>query len=858
MAASTQADDRLAIYRQKRRFEATPEPAGDKAGARPGLYVIQKHDATRLHYDFRLELDGVLKSWAVTRGPSLDPGEKRLAVETEDHPLDYGDFEGTIPKGNYGAGTVMVWDIGSWRPVGDAKAGLKQGMLKFDLDGERLKGRWVLVLMKGKSDAKRRNWLLIKERDEVADPARDVLDEFKESALSGRDLKAIAAAAPPSGGRATRTAADPKGTGKGTGKAGGKDTGKGRDKAAALPGFEPLALATLVDRVPEGDDWLYEIKFDGYRALVACAGEKVRILTRSGLDWTARFPHLAEAAAALGLEGALLDGEIVAARADGSTDFSRLVAKLKAGDDGNLSFFAFDLLRAGKEDLRPLPLIERKARLKALLQAAPRTGPIFYTDHLRLGGARMLEMLCGKGFEGIVAKAADAPYRAGRGKSWLKIKCGRDQEFVVIGYRPSEKDNPFASLLLATRAAGKLRYVGRVGAGFDARDFADLSRRFAKLARKRPPEGIDVPAAIRRDARWLAPDLVVAIAFAGFTEDGIIRHGRFKGLRLDKPAREVELEEPQELEATARPAAGHGQSGEVAGVRLTHPDRVLYARQKITKLDLARYYAAVARFMLPHVKGRLASLVRCPEGPTKACFFQKHKGAGLPAAFKSVAIPESDGKTADYLYVDGVKGLVSLAQIGALEFHVWGALAADYAHPDRLVFDLDPDPSLTFADVKAGALEVKELLAGLGLKSFPLLSGGKGVHVVLPIRPAHDWTTVSAFCKAVAQRLAKSAPDRYVATMSKAKRKGRIFLDYLRNQQGSTAIAPYSTRAREGAPVAWPVSWDELAGIERANLVTLEEAMRRLPELGDPWAGYGRLRQGLKPEALAAMGMGTD
>ncbi|SNB61655.1 ATP-dependent DNA ligase LigD phosphoesterase module /ATP-dependent DNA ligase LigD polymerase module [Arboricoccus pini] len=852
MAAGARVDDRLAIYRQKRRFQSTPEPDGGQAVARPGLYVIQKHDATRLHYDFRLELDGVLKSWAVTRGPSLDPGEKRLAVETEDHPLDYGDFEGTIPKGNYGAGTVMVWDIGKWRPLGDAAAGLKDGMLKFELQGERLKGRWVLVLMKGKSDAKRKNWLLIKERDQVADPLRDVVEEFTQSALSGRDFAAIAAASPPAGGRAVK----PDTPSKSRSATQTKTAPRRRQKALGLPTFEPPALATLVDRVPEGEDWLYEIKFDGYRALVACAGQDVRILTRSGLDWTARFPRLANAIGAMGLESALIDGEIVAVRADGGTDFSRLVATLKAGDDAGLSYFAFDLLRVAGEDLRSLPLIERKERLKGLLGDTARTGPIFYTDHLRQGGARMLETLCQKGFEGIVAKAIDAPYRAGRSKSWLKVKCGKDQEFVIVGYRPSDKQ-PFASLLLATREAKQLRYAGRVGSGFDARDFEDLGRRFVELARANPAMDLKVPAAIRRDARWIEPQLVAAIAFAGFTGEGIIRHGRFKGLRLDKPAKEVVLEEPLELEAAAAPVPKPATSvaGEVAGVRLTHPGRMLYARQKITKLDVARYYAAVASFMLPHVKGRLASLVRCPEGPTKACFFQKHKGSGLPAAFKSVAVPESDGGTGEYLYIDGAKGLVSLAQIGALEFHVWGARAADYEHPDRLVFDLDPDPSLTFADVKEGALEVRALLAGLGLKSFPMLSGGKGIHVVLPIRPEHGWTQVSAFCKGVAQNLAKTSPDRYVANMSKAKRKGRIFIDYLRNQRGSTAIAPYSTRAREGAPIAWPVSWDELSQIDRANLVTLQEAMRRLSELGDPWAGYARLRQGLKPKALATMGV---
>lgn len=845
MAGSAEA---LSRYRAKRRFGETPEPSGDTPMEAAGLFVVQKHDATRLHYDFRLELDGVLKSWAVTRGPSTDPSQKRLAVRTEDHPLDYAGFEGTIPEGNYGAGTVMVWDTGQWRPLGDPHDGLKKGMLKFELAGERLKGQWVLVLMKTRSDEKRENWLLIKEKDDEVDREHDILREHDTSVLSGRSLAEIEKGPPK------------------------KAVAKAKKKVpgGSLPAFVEPQLATLVEEVPDGKGWLYEIKFDGYRAQFGCAGDKVRILTRSGLDWTDKFKTLAEAAADLALDGAILDGEIVAVDANGATDFSELVRRLKAGNDKGLAFFAFDLLMADGADMKQAPLEERKARLRELLQDAPKKGPIFYTDHLEGGGAKMLKQLCAKGFEGIVAKRADSAYRSGRQHGWLKIKCQQGQEFVIVGTAASTRGRPFASLLLAVREGGGLRYVGKVGAGLGADAFDMLAPHVKRLARKQRPAGIVVPKEVEREASWLKPELVAEIAFAGFTGDGSIRHGRFKGLREDKPAKEVTMETPDDPDETSKPATGAknrakarpaakskaGSDDEtVLGVRLTHPAKVFYPDEHITKADVAHYYERVAPLMLPFVKDRLVSLVRCPEGETRACFFQKHRGTGLPDALKSLDVKESDGSTNAYLYLQDAAALASMAQIGALECHIWGSSIADIEKPDRLVFDLDPDVGLPFAAVKEAALRLRDVLDALGLKTFPMLTGGKGVHVVAPIQRRHAWPTISAFAKALAQRIADDKPDRYVAVMSKKKREGRLFIDYLRNQRGATAVAPYSTRAREGAPVAWPITWAELNVATSANPYRLKQILEAMPDNEDAWADYRSCRQSLKDKALSALGV---
>lgn len=831
------ATDQLATYREKRRFDETPEPSGKrklKAGRR---YAIQKHAATRLHYDLRLELDGVLKSWAITRGPSYDPADKRLAVRTEDHPVDYIDFEGTIPKGNYGAGTVLLWDRGEWEPLSDPQKGLKDGKLSFRIDGERLKGKWALVRFKGKGDEKRENWLLVKEKDAEVERDYNPTEEATTSVKSGRNLKQIAA--------------NPKATWRSKGNGKGEPKRR-RDGKVKLPAFVEPQLATLVDAVPARGDWLYEMKFDGYRAVAAVDGEEARLYTRNGKDWTDRFAAIAEALGELDLSGCLVDGEVVVVDRQGRSDFGSLQRALSEGK-GALSYFAFDLLAEDGRSLRSKPLRERKERLKALLAPASKRGPIFYTDHIEGSGQAFWDEMCRRGFEGAIAKKAEAKYLSGRSKSWLKLKCDRNQEFVVVGWSKSDKDRPFSSLLLAVHEEGRLRYAGRVGTGFSEAEMSRLAKRLRKLARKTSPLEEKLPAAARRGVSWVEPELVAQVTFTEFTADGSLRHPRYMGLREDKPASKVTREEPVAANGKAMAVEESGPA-KIAGVRLTNPDRVLYPQQGLTKRDLTRYLEAAAPRMLEHLKGRLVSLVRCPEGRAKSCFFQRHGGAGLPDSIKRLAVAEEKGGSEEYLHIDDAAALVAAAQMGVLEFHIWGSHVDRIERPDRIVFDLDPAPEVAFEQVKRAAVEMREVLQDLGLESFPLLTGGKGIHVVAPIERRHDWPQVKAFTAAVARRLAEQQPERYVAVMTKSKRTGRIFLDYLRNGRSATAICPFSPRAREGAPVAWPVGWKELAQVKAGNAVAIPKALDRLGE-PDPWKGYADLRQRLTAESFKALGV---
>ncbi|GGD07477.1 DNA ligase D [Aureimonas glaciei] len=890
------ADALLEKYRAKRDFATTAEPSGQEAAQKgEGLaFCVQKHDATRLHYDFRVEWEGVLKSWAVTRGPSLNPADKRLAVRTEDHPLDYGDFEGTIPAGQYGGGTVMLWDTGTWEPEGDAEAGLRDGNLKMHLHGTKMEGRWVLVRMKPRAKEKTENWLLIKEKDDAVDTETDLLKEDR-SAKTGRSMDEIAAgneewsrptqspadkaeaaekpARKPAKGKAEPAAKAAKT--RSSDAAPEKAVRKSAGGAVAVPEFEPLQLATLVDSAPTGADWLHEMKYDGYRVLIAIGGGKAKLYTRNALDWTDRFGAILPAVEALDCDSALIDGEIVAFDADGGTDFSTLQQHLK--DGGALSCFCFDLLMLDGKDLRDAPLTDRKKLLKTLLSGHEEP-VLLYSEHIDGNGPAVFKQICAAGHEGIIAKRADAPYRAGRQKSWLKVKCTRRQEFVIGGFSPSDKKGrAFSSILVGVREDGVFKYRGRVGSGFDDDALEDLKARFDALAVKASPFD-DLPRPIARTSKYVKPELVAEIDFAELTSDGQIRHGVFKGLREDKRAKEVVDERPASAAAAtkaSRKSKGDtsdetsGEAAEpakpvaerkrvsradrkdavVAGVKISHPERVVFDEGGVTKLALAEYYEAVAERMLVHGGNRPLSLVRCPDGPTKQCFFQKHDSGGFPATIRKVAIAEKDGGTADYLFVDDAAGLVAAVQMNALEFHIWGAHADDVDKPDRVVFDLDPDESLTFADVKQAAFDMRDWLADLGLRTFPMITGGKGVHVVAPLDRRQDWPAVKAFARDVAERLAEAEPKRYVATMSKAKRTGRIFIDWLRNERGSTAIAPYSTRARDGAPVAVPVTWEELETLEAANLLRLDDVIARIRE-PDPWADYAGVRQSLTKTLL--------
>ncbi|MET0364068.1 MAG: DNA ligase D [Sphingobium sp.] len=802
----------LATYNAKRDFARTREPKGEVEKDRGHRFIVQKHDATRLHWDFRLEVDGVLKSWAVTKGPSLDPDDRRLAVRTEDHPMSYADFEGTIPAGEYGGGTVMLWDRGTWAPIeGKSEKDLEDGHLHFTLDGERMKGEWLLVRMKGRPGEKRENWLLRKIADDHANPGADLTGRALSSVLTGRSMAEITA---DKGGTQSLKGAKGKAfTAKmqaardHNAKVGGGRKSVRKAAPATIPKFSAPQLATLVDAVPTGNGWLHEIKFDGYRAVVAVAGDTVKVFTRSGLDWTDKFAPLAAHIAALDLPPALIDGEIVAFGKDGNPEFAALQAILKRGhgsqtDKTPLSFFAFDLLELDGENLRPLPTIERKERLEALLREAE--PPINVAEHVIGAGETLYRAMCDAGQEGIIAKRADAPYRGARTRNWVKVKCTRRQEFVVVGWtRSTAKGRDFSSLLLAQYVGKTLTYRGKVGTGFDAVTMRDLSAAMTPLAKDKAP--LDVPREEARNVQWIDPKLVAEIAFATFTVEERVRHASFLGLRGDKPATKVKPEKPQ-----APPAPD-------TLVKISNPDRVIFPESGQTKGELADYYLRIAPLMLPFAARRPISLVRCPQGRAKKCFFQKHDSGSFGDAVHQVPIREKGGGAEDYIYVEDADGLLACVQMGTIEFHGWESRSDAVEKPDRMIFDLDPDEGLDFAAVRLAATDIRDRLSDIGLISFAMLSGGKGVHVVVPLTPGHDWAMHKDFASRFAQALAMAEPDRFVATMSKAKRTGRIFIDWLRNQRGSTAILPYSARARAGAPVAIPISWDELDGMKDAH-----------------------------------------
>ena len=824
----------LSTYNAKRDFKLTAEPAGKVEHSTGGnRFIVQKHDATRLHWDFRIEADGVLKSWAVTKGPSPDPAIKRLAVRTEDHPLAYAEFEGSIPKGEYGGGTVMLWDRGTWAPVpGKSWKDIDQGHLHFTLDGERMKGEWLLIRLKPRGNEKRENWLLRKIADGHEVEGDSLVERELTSVLTGRSMAEIAADAGGShslaGKKGKSFAAEMTSAAKHNAAASPKT--KRTAKAAPKPKFRSPQLATLVDAVPAGNGWMHEIKFDGYRALIAANGSDVTVWTRGGKDWTDKFRPLADALAQLDLPSCLIDGEIIAPDANGNPDFSQLQSVLKRGHGSQgpgdkLEFHAFDLLELDGEDLTGLANVERKERLEALLHGA--SDPVHVADHVIGAGEALFKGMCAAGQEGIISKRIDAPYRSARSKDWVKVKCTLRQEFVIAGWKKSaSKARPFASLLLAQNEGGKLVYKGNVGTGFGQDNMADLAQRMAKLKTDKP--ALDVSKEDSRGVTWLHPELVAEVAFAEFTAEGSVRHGSFLGLRGDKKAAEVK---PERAEAAPE---------DQAEVKITNPDRVIFPESGQTKGDLAAYYAAIAPLMLPYAGQRPLSLVRCPQGRAKQCFFQKHDSGSFGAAVKHVPIREKDGGSEDYLYVSDAAGLLACVQMGTIEFHAWECRSDAIEAPDRMVFDLDPDEALDFKAVVGAAKHIRDTLSDLGLVSFALLSGGKGVHVIVPLRPGHSWEVHKDFARRFAEALSQAEPERFVATMSKAKRQGRIFIDWLRNQRGSTAVLPYSARAREGAPVAVPIAWDELDAMENAHPFAIGDATKLIARSRDKaLAGWG-------------------
>lgn len=850
----TQEQSRLGEYRRKRHFRKTSEPPGGAADSKEAsVFVVQKHGARRLHYDFRLELDGVLLSWAVPKGPSLDPSVKRLAIHVEDHPRDYADFEGTIPPGEYGAGAVIVWDRGRWKPESDPVQGYRKGHLKFRLFGKKLKGGWALVRAGGEGREENRAWFLIKRRDEESNE-RDLLEEEPRSVASGLTLKEMAARTKPKKSRRDK------------GDAAVPDAGRLPGATVAeRPDLLHPQLATPARRPPNFGDWLHEVKFDGYRILAFIGKDDCKLISRNGKDWSTRFPRLRRALRKKGWKEAVLDGEIAYLRPDGSSDFQALQnAARKRNEPGPLVYFVFDLPYFNGYDLTRTPLIERKSFLQQVLAAGEIAPGVHFSEHVRGMGSDFLRFACESRLEGILCKKADGPYRQERSRDWLKIKCMNRQEFVVGGFtRPGGSRHGLGALLLGLYDdSGRLRYSGRVGTGFTRESLNDLVKRLGGLAREDSPFH-DPPAGLGGTASWTEPELIVEVEFKEWTRDGLLRQPSYRGRREDKDPREVKREPPADggpkpgRQSAAVRGMRRAQPGDArirfAGVRLTHPDRVLYPEQGITKRELASYYERISGWILPHVARRPLAIVRCPEGRQGNCFYQKHTTDSLPGEVRGIEVKEK-GEAREYIMIDSVAGLIALVQLGSLEFHPWGSRAERLEAPDRMIFDLDPAEGIPWNDVVETAFRLRALLEDLGIRSFARTTGGKGLHLVVPLQRRSSWDEMSAVAAAAADRMVSRHPSRYVRTMTKSARKGKIFIDHFRNRRGATAVASYSTRARPGAPVAAPVSWEELSeGVNPGALTirTVPERLERLKE--DPWKDFFAIRQSLSRGAQESL-----
>jgi bifunctional non-homologous end joining protein LigD len=795
----------LATYRAKRDFRVTPEPKGGKVA--PGhRLIVQHHFARRDHYDLRLEMNGVLVSWAVTRGPSANPHDKRLAVRTEDHPLDYATFEGLIPQGEYGGGTVILWEYATYSPAnGDPAQAVAKGEIKFVAHGERMRGRWVLVRMHTKE--KRENWLLIKERDEFAEDDDSLVARFPDSVSTKRTRGDIEKGVGP---RTALSAPSPRIARPSTGvlrrpmRGEGRGEGRPRAKAAKLPAFVPPQLCSIEETPPEGEDWIYELKYDGYRLQLAVADGEAKLYTRSCLDWTERFPGLAADAASLDARSALIDGEAVMLDAKGISQFPALVAALERRSP-DIVFMAFDLLSLDGHDLRQKPLAERQKLLRGIVGA--HVQHIRVAEHIEGEGARVFAEAVAAGAEGIVAKDRRAPYRSGRTHAFVKVKGYLRTDVVIVAYKPSTKSDYFASLHAAVEEDGALRYVGGIGTGYSDKSRAALFKQFSRDASDKP--AVPLEGEIPRGLKYLKNPRRAEIRFGGWTGEGHLRQARFLALREDLP---VTAQKP-----------------------ITHADRVVYPQDGVTKGEIAAYYEKVAERMAPHLQGRPLSIVRAPESIAET-FFQRHPLRGMEAGVLPVEI---DGET--YMALDGALGLHTAAQFGAIELHGWMSTTDALDAPDRMVFDLDPDEGLDFAEVKRAAVDISKALAELGLKSWPMISGGKGVHVVIPLDGETAYAQTEPFAKGFAQALAAHDPKRFVATMSKQRRKGRIFVDWLRNKKTATAILPWSLRARPGAHVAVPLTWAALERVKSARAYDIKTALK----LKDPWGEFFATRQRL-------------
>lgn len=853
----------LEEYRAKRHFSETPEPTGGTPSGVERIFVVQQHHATAMHYDFRLELDGVLLSWAVPKGPSYDPKDKRLAVHVEDHPIDYANFEGVIPKGEYGGGNVIVWDRGTWEPITDPHAGLAKGDFKVRLSGEKLVGGWVLVRLKPRPGEKRENWLLIKEKDNHARPSAEfnVTVDEPYSVISGVRVDEVGQIGGVIGMQVQGSPAEPADLPSPNASPG---PGARNVTFAATPGapaVQPvagelvappdLALCTLVSSPPQTPGWLGEVKYDGYRLTVAIRDGSAVCYSRNGEDLTSKLGPLAFAAAALPCTDALLDGEIVVLDERGVSRFGLLQEAL-SGHPERIVLVAFDLLHLNGYDLRPLGTVQRKELLRTLLAGEPSDSPVRFAEYIEDGVPAFMEVACAQGLEGVVAKRADAAYPTGRTRTWLKIKCRRSQEFVVGGYtQPKGAREGFGALLLGTYRDGHLVYAGRVGSGFSDRQLTEIHTQLT--AAEKPDAPFHEPPQIA-GARWVEPRLVAQVAFAEWTNEGLLRQPSFLGLRGDIDPTTVTREEADDEPATEpapaeRAAAPAAPATTVAGVRISNPDKRLFPGSDLTKLDLARYYEAIAPLMLAEVAGRPLTLVRCPVGDGRGtCFYQRHPDKGLPATVGTLShVLRNHDDAVEWLYVEDAAGLVSLAQMGVAEIHTWLSRTDEPRRPDRLVFDLDPGPDVSWDQIVSAARIVRDECASLEFAPFVKSTGSKGLHVVLPIEPVWEFERIHALARQIAEQVAAKHPDRLTPKMSKALRPGRIFIDYVRNSESASAVAPYSTRFLDGPPIATPLAWEELdAADDLRRRFTPDKMLERAASGVDPWRDIDRAAVGVR------------
>ena len=801
----------LSEYNRKRDFEVTAEPSGSAAGRKREAsalsFVIQKHDARNLHYDFRLELDGVLLSWAVPKGPSLDPSQKRLAVHVEDHPLSYGGFEGSIPAGQYGAGDVIVWDRGVWQPHDDPHKAYAAGKLKFTLVGEKLSGDWALVRTRLKGSGDKEQWLLIKEHDQQARSAADydIVEAQPKSVLSDASV----------------------------GKPKTKPRARPQKRATALPEQFAPQLATLVDRAPEGD-WHYEIKFDGYRMLARIRDGEVRLFTRNGHDWTERLPRQVKALQALKLKDSWLDGEVVSLNDEGLPDFQALQNAFDIGRSLDIVYYLFDAPFLNGSDQRQAPLEERRAALKDALSGS-RSKLLRFSEAFAANQRDIFESACDLALEGVIGKRKGSPYVSSRNTDWIKLKCRLRQEFVIVGYtRPQGSRSGFGALLLAVNDDGGLVYAGRVGTGFDQASLKNIYAQLTPLERDTSPLEKPLTSAQARGVHWVEPRLVGEVQFTEWTREGVVRQAAFVGLRTDKPATQIIHEQPRAAKSLKAVKAPKPRGG----VNITHPERVIDPQSGTQKQQLAQFYEGISEWILPFLRHRPVSLLRAPEGIEGEQFFQKHSERLAIPNIKQLDSALDPGH-ARLMEIDTTKALIGAVQMGTIELHTWGATSDKIETPDLFVLDLDPDPALPWKTMLEAAQLTLSVLDELGLEAFVKTSGGKGVHLVIPLARRDSWDTVKAFAKAIAQFMTEQLPERFTATSGPKNRVGKIFVDYLRNARGASTVAAYSVRARPGLPVSVPVSREELKGVRGAQQWTVANLHQRLQGLKvDPWAGY--------------------